>query len=433
VRISVFGLGYVGTVTMACLARDGHQVIGVDVNAEKVATLAVGQSPIAEPGLSDLLARAAQHGDVRATIKVHEAIAESEVSLVSVGTPSRANGEPDLSYVERVCNEIGQAVCDKGASHTVVIRSTVPPGTTARCETILHDLSGRASVHVAFNPEFLREGSAILDYDSPPYTVIGTEDAAAEADVRELYAGVDAPVLVVETAVAEMVKYVANAWHAAKIVFANEIGRIAKQSGVDGREVMDIITQDGKLNVSAAYMRPGFAYGGSCLPKDVRALLHQAQHHDVQVPLLAALPISNQQQIDAAVAAVLSRRPRRVAVLGLAFKTDTDDLRESPAVALVKRLIGEGCEVAIYAPDVDKSRIMGANLSYIREHLPHFEALMVDQVDGLLDWGDVIVVTSADGGLRKALADRVQDKAIIDLGGLFPPAAGIPDYYGIAW
>ena len=432
-RISIFGLGYVGTVTMACLARDGHQVIGVDVNSEKVRSLAAGNSPIAEPGLGTLLARGAKSGGMGATTEVREAVAASDISLVCVGTPSRTNGEPDLSFVERVCEEIGQAVQAKGTPHTVVVRSTVPPGTTERCATILRERAGPSKIHVAFNPEFLREGSAILDFDDPPYTVIGTADAVAEAAVRELYAGVAAPVLVVEPAVAELLKYVANAWHAAKIVFANEVGRIAKRSGVDGREVMGIITQDAKLNVSSAYMRPGFAYGGSCLPKDVRGLLFQAQQHHVPVPLLAALPVSNAQQIDAAVAEVLARRPRRVAVLGLAFKSDTDDLRESPAVALVKRLIGEGCEVAIYAPDVDESRIMGTNLSYVREHLPHFEALMVDRIDGLLDWGDVIVVTSPDGAFRNILADRAQDRVIIDLGGLFPPAAGIPDYHGIAW
>jgi len=432
-RISIFGLGYVGTVTMACLARDGHQVIGVDVNSEKVRSLAAGNSPIAEPGLGTLLARGAKSGGMGATTEVREAVAASDISLVCVGTPSRTNGEPDLSFVERVCEEIGQAVQAKGTPHTVVVRSTVPPGTTERCATILRERAGPSKIHVAFNPEFLREGSAILDFDDPPYTVIGTADAVAEAAVRELYAGVAAPVLVVEPAVAELLKYVANAWHAAKIVFANEVGRIAKRSGVDGREVMGIITRDAKLNVSPAYMRPGFAYGGSCLPKDVRGLLFQAQQHHVPVPLLAALPVSNAQQIDAAVAEVLARRPRRVAVLGLAFKSDTDDLRESPAVALVKRLIGEGCEVAIYAPDVDESRIMGTNLSYVREHLPHFEALMVDRIDGLLDWGDVIVVTSPDGAFRNILADRAQDRVIIDLGGLFPPAAGIPYYHGIAW
>jgi GDP-mannose 6-dehydrogenase len=432
-RASVFGLGYVGTVTMACLARDGHEMFGVDVNADKVAALAAGQSPIAEPGLSDLLAQAAQRGNMHTTTSVREAISSSEVSLISVGTPSRTSGQPDLSYVDRVCQEIGQAVRTKRLPHTVVIRSTVPPGTTAKCAAVLQELASPAGVHVAFNPEFLREGSAIVDYDNPPYTVVGTEDAKAEANVRELYSGVDAPVHVVTPAVAELVKYTANAWHAAKIVFANEIGRIAKQSGVDGREVMEIIVQDAKLNVSPAYMRPGFAYGGSCLPKDVRAILFQARHHDIQVPLLSALPISNKQQIDAAVAAVLSRKPRRVAVLGLAFKSDTDDLRESPAVVLVKRLIGEGCEVAVYASDVDRSRIMGANLSYIREHLPHFEALMVDELDALLEWGEVIVATNADDSVRQALANRAKDRAIIDVAGLFPPATDMPDYFGIAW
>jgi GDP-mannose 6-dehydrogenase len=433
VKVSIFGLGYVGTVTMACLARDGHQVIGVDVNPDKVAALAMGKSPIAEPGVSDLLAEAADHGRMSATSDVREAVAATDISLISVGTPSRASGEPDLSFVQRVCQEIAQAVAAKGTPHTVVIRSTVPPGTTACCEAALQDQCGSVPVHVAFNPEFLREGSAILDYDSPPYTIIGSNDPVAEASLRQLYASVTAPMVVVEPGVAELVKYTANAWHATKIVFANEIGRIAKQSDVDAREVMNIIAQDTKLNVSSAYMRPGFAYGGSCLPKDVRALLFQARHHDVPVPLLSALPVSNTQQVDSAVAAVMARRPHHVAVLGLAFKSDTDDLRESPAVSLVKRLIGEGCQVAIYAPNVDKSRIMGANLSYIKEHLPHFEALLVDQVDSLLDWSDVVVITCPGGGLRKTFSDRIENTAIIDLGGEFSPAADGCDYFGIAW
>jgi len=240
-------------------------------------------------------------------------------------------------------------------------------------------------------------------------------------------------VIVVNPSVAEMVKYVANAWHATKIIFANEIGRIAKQSGVDGREVMDIITKDRKLNVSSAYMRPGFAYGGSCLPKDVRGLIHQAQQHNVAVPLLSALPLSNALQIDAAVTAVLRLRPRKVAVLGLAFKSATDDLRESPAVALVKRLVGEGCEVAIYAPDVNKAQLMGTNLTYIRENLPHFEALLADELEGLLDWADVFVVTNADGEFREALLRRRHAEPIVDLAGLFPSAVDLPGYDGIAW
>jgi len=433
VRISIFGLGYVGTVTMACLARDGHQVTGVDVNADKVAALAEGRSTIVEPKLDALLAAAAECGRMRATTDVQAAIDASEMSLISVGTPSTADGEPELDFVERVCRDIGAALRAKGGSHTVVVRSTVPPGTTDDCERILRESSAPASVHVAFNPEFLREGSAIFDYDHSPYTVVGTEDPIAEAQLRDLYAMVDAPVLVVGTAVAEMVKYVANAWHATKIVFANEVGRIAKGCGVDGREVMDIITQDHKLNVSGAYMRPGFAYGGSCLPKDVRALTFQAQRNHVAVPLLAALPVSNTVQIDAAVAAVLARRSRRVGILGLAFKTATDDLRESPAVALVKRLIGEGCEVGIFAPDVNKARLMGTNLSYIRENLPHFERLLVDDLDGLMDWSQVLVITHGDSQFGEALAHGAGGRAIIDLAGVFPPAAEIADCDGIGW
>lgn len=432
-RISIFGLGYVGTVTMACLARDGHHVIGVDVNPDKVAALAAGRSTIVEPGLDALLAGNAECDGMRATTDVQAAIDASDMSLISVGTPSTAVGEPELEFVERVCREIGAALRAKGGSHTVVVRSTVPPGTTADCERILRQSSAPTSVHVAFNPEFLREGSAIFDYDHPPYTVVGTEDPIAEAQLRDLYAMVDAPVLVVSTAVAEMAKYVANAWHATKIVFANEVGRIAKGCGVDGRDVMDIITQDHKLNVSGAYMRPGFAYGGSCLPKDVRALVFQAQQHHVAVPLLTSLAASNMLQIDAAVAAVLARQPSRVGVLGLAFKTATDDLRESPAVALVKRLIGEGCEVGIFAPDVNKARLMGTNLSYIRENLPHFERLLVDDLDGLMDWSQLLVVTHGDVHFGEALARGAQGRAVIDLAGVFPSSAAVADCDGIGW
>ncbi len=286
---------------------------------------------------------------------------------------------------------------------------------------------------VAFNPEFLREGSAIFDYDNPPFTVIGTTNPRAEQHLRDIYAAVEAQVIVVQPAVAELVKYVANAWHAAKIVFANEVGRLARASGVDGREVMSVMTQDAKLNISAAYLKPGFAYGGSCLPKDVRAMIAHAQQHDVAVPLLASLPLSNALQIDGAVADVLSTRPKRVAVLGLAFKNDTDDLRESPAVTLIKRLIGEGCEVRIYAPSVNKARLMGTNLAYIAEHLPHFANLLVDSLDGLVPWSDVAVVTHVDGEFRDALTDLADGTRIVDLAGLFTRRPDRADYCGIAW
>ena len=376
-RISIFGLGYVGAVTAACLARDGHHVIGVDVNADKVAGVAAGRSPIVEEGLDGLLARAVADGRIDATTDARAAIGATDVSMISVGTPPLANGEPDLQYVMRVCAEIAEAVKVLGKAHVVVLRSTVPPGTLERCAELF--AAEGADVHLAFNPEFLREGSAIRDYDTPAYTIIGTTDAVAEREVRALYASVAAPVIVVEPAVAEMIKYVANAWHATKIVFANEVGRLAKAFGVDGRDVMEVIAGDTKLNVSPAYLRPGFAYGGSCLPKDVGALLAQARGHDVPVPLLGE-PAGQQRPAGRRSRSGRCSPPARgaSAVLGLAFKPDTDDLRESPAVPLVKRLLGEGCEVRIYDRDVNKARLMGTNLAYIRANLPHFEALLVD-------------------------------------------------------
>ena len=433
-KVSIFGLGYVGAVTAACLARDGHQVMGVDVSADKVARVTRGESPIVEDGLPELLAVGARSGRITATVDAVAAVAETEVSMISVGTPPDENGVPDLSYVERVCREIGAAVAAKRAAHVVVLRSTVPPGTTQRCVRIVADAAGDGGpVHVAFNPEFLREGSAIRDYDQPAYTVIGTDDAVAERAVRELYAAVDAPVHVVPPAVAEMVKYVANTWHATKIGFTNEVGRVAKAFGVDGRQVMQLIAADTKLNVSPVYMRPGFAYGGSCLPKDVNALLHYAAELHVTTPLISAVPVSNQVHIEQAAAAVLRHGRRRVAVLGLAFKPGTDDLRESPAVPLVKRLLGEGCEVRIYDRDVHTARLMGTNLAYIRAHIPHLEALLSDTVEDCLAWSEVVVVTYASDEFAKAICDGGQTRPVVDLAGLFTePPAGC-EYDGIAW
>jgi len=432
-RVSVFGLGYVGAVTTACLARDGHSVVGVDISREKVGRVARGDSPIVEQGLGELLAAGAECGRIEATTDAVAAVAETQVSLVSVGTPPDANGVPDLSHVDQVCAQLGEAIGLKRKPHTVVIRSTVPPGTTERCENILSEAAGDPGlVHVAFNPEFLREGAAIRDYDNPAYTIIGTRDPVAEAAVRELYASIDAPVHVVDPPVAEMVKYVANAWHAAKIVFANEVARTAKAFGVDGRVVMDLISQDAKLNVSPVYMRPGFAYGGSCLPKDVNALLHYASEKRVLTPLLGAVPSSNQVHIDEAAKAVLRHGRRRVAVLGLAFKPGTDDLRESPSVPLVKRLLGEGCEVRIYDRDVHTARLMGTNLAYIRANVPHFEALLVEDLSDCVEWSEVVVVTYVGDGFDRAVR-AAAGRPIVDLAGLFTePPAGC-EYDGIGW
>jgi len=432
-KVSIFGLGYVGVVTAACLARDGHEVIGVDVNRDKVEAINSGRSPIVEPGLAGLLREGVDAGHIRAIIDAKRAVGDSEISLISVGTPSSSRGAPFLGHVLKVSTEIGDAIAVAQTPHVVVLRSTVPPGTLVKCAEVVRARAAGVEVDFAFNPEFLREGSAIADFDHPSYTVIGTASELAEAALRRMYAAVQAPFLVVAPEVSEMVKYVANCWHAAKIGFANEVGRVAKSFGVDGRIVMDIIAQDTKLNVSPAYMKPGFAYGGSCLPKDVRALLYFAQEMGVPLPLLTALPTSNQAQIDAAFDLVLASKPLRVTVFGLAFKSETDDLRESPAISLVKMLLGEGCQIRIFSPGVNQALLMGTNLAYIREHIPHFEHLLVDDQHDAVSWADVVVVTHPQAQFTQAL-DRAPDgKRVVDLAGVFTQRPQRLEYDGIAW
>jgi GDP-mannose 6-dehydrogenase len=432
-KVSVFGLGYVGAVTLACLSRDGIGVIGVDLSADKVALLNAGKAPIIELGLSELLQAGAESGRLRATTSAKEAVIETDMTLVSVGTPSQPSGALMLSAVHKVCEEIGAAVKAKGRSHVVVIRSTVLPGTTERCGEILREHAGDIPVHVAFNPEFLREGTAIRDYDQPPYTIIGTNDPAAEHALREMYATVQAPVIVVDSSAAEMLKLTANAWHATKIAFANEIGRVAKSVGVDGRVVMDIITQDNKLNISSAYMRPGFAYGGSCLPKDVRALTYFAKVENIDLPLLSSLPPSNIAQVELAVERVLMTKKRRVGLLGLAFKAGTDDLRESPAVALAERLMGKGCDLRILDNAVRQSKLIGANLSYIENHIPHLSSLLVSSAAELLEHAEVVVVTHGAAEFREIIAQINPTTPIIDLAGIMRISPEGKTYEGIAW
>jgi GDP-mannose 6-dehydrogenase len=432
VNISVFGLGYVGSVTAACLSRDGHSVVGVDANPDKAALIGAGKSPIIEPSLAELLEGGVKNKRLTATTNASAAVEATTLSMVSVGTPPGKNGNPDLEFVHHVCREIAEAVRKKGHPHVVVLRSTVPPGTLATCRNEMETIAGKKLLHVAFNPEFLREGSAIADYDAPPYTIIGTSDSVAEAAVREMYQRVPGPVLVVAPEVAELVKYVANSWHALKIGFANEVGRLARSFDVDGRQVMSLISQDTKLNISPAYLRPGFAFGGSCLPKDLSAITSIAQTRGVPVPLLNALHQSNQVQIDLAVADVLRGRPKRVAVFGLAFKPGTDDLRESPAVALVKRLIGEGCEVRIFDRDVHLSHLMGTNLAYIRATLPHFEAFLTKTPEEALAGADVVVLTYASAAFREPVTKHPNVR-VVDLAGTFAEPPPVRDYRGSAW
>lgn len=434
-HVSVFGLGYVGAVTSACLSSNGHHVIGVDVSNEKVARILRGESPIVEPGLQSRLSDGVAAGTLTATTDPVEAVLKTSLSMISVGTPPSEHGRPDLGFVFAVCEEIGRAVALKGIAHTVVIRSTIPPGTLSRCAEILGNAAGAVPVHVAFNPEFLREGSAIADYYAPPYTIIGTEDPVAEADIRSLYSAVEADVYVVEPEAAEMIKYVANAWHATKIAFANEVGRVAKSFDVDGREVMSMIARDTKLNVSAAYMRPGFAYGGSCLPKDLDSLLFFAHLNQVSTPLLASVPKSNDVMIESAVQHVLSSGARTIAVMGLAFKSGTDDLRESPSVKLCKRLIGEGVSIKVYDSSVYEAWLTGANLEYIKRNLPHFESLLFQEASEALTGVEMAVVTYSSPVFRNAIESHLMHESIgiLDLAGVFDKAPANSSYYALGW
>lgn len=431
-KISIFGMGYVGVVTAACLARDNHQVIGVDISSNKVALIQQGKSPIVEPGLDDLLQQGVRSGCIQATVDGEAAVMDTEMSLISVGTPPIARGEPDLSYVIDVCKEIALAVKKKGKPHIVMLRSTVPPGSLKYCQGMMEQVTGKNLISTAFNPEFLREGSAIADYDYPPYTIIGTESALAEQAIRQLYVRVKAPVIVVQPAIAEMVKYVANTWHATKVSFANEIGRIAKAFEVDGREVMSIIVQDEKLNMSPVYMRPGFAYGGSCLPKDLGALLYFTRSKNVFAPLINAVPTSNEIQINLAVQQVLKARVKNIAILGLAFKANTDDLRESPTVSLIKRLLGEGCQVKIYDPAVYRANLMGTNLNYIQQNIPHFQNLLVATPKEVLAGAELAVATHNTPEICQILQQANPETKILDLVGVFAQPPQQREYESLA-
>jgi GDP-mannose 6-dehydrogenase len=416
-RIGVFGLGYVGCVSAACLARAGHEVIGVDVNPDKVSMINAAVPPVVELGLKEVLADVVKTGRLRATTDAAAAVAATDVALVCVGTPSRASGQLDVGALVRIAEEIGLALDSRSEPYTVVLRSTVLPGTTH--EVLVPALLGggesRARVRVAVNPEFMREGSALRDFVRPPLVLVGSDDPETASLVHSLYAGVDAPFVHTDVRNAEMVKYAANAFHALKVCFANEIGDVCQALGADPQEVMRIFRMDHTLNVSEAYLRPGFAFGGSCLPKDVRALLHAAGRADVPLPLLAGILPSNEAQIRRAVDAVLATRKRRVGVVGLAFKPGTDDLRESPMVALVEALIGKGCQVRILDRNVSIARLVGANRRYIEEEIPHIASLMCESADALLDHAEVLVIGSAGEEAARVLEHAGRDYQVVDL------------------
>jgi GDP-mannose 6-dehydrogenase len=434
-KIAVFGLGYVGVVSAACLARDGHSVIGIDPNSVKLDFVRRGKSPIVEPGLEELIAAAVASGRMVASSDCATGVAHAEVLLICVGTPGQANGSLDLTYVRRVVQQIGTQLASGDGYRVVVIRSTLLPGSMQGVVIpLLEESSGRKAGRdfgVCINPEFLREGTAIYDYDHPPKTVIGASDERAAAMVRELYSALSAPLVLTDLRTAEMVKYVDNSWHAVKVTFANEVGRLSKAMGVDGRQVMRLFCMDTKLNISSAYLRPGFAFGGSCLPKDVRALTYQGRLLDVDTPMLGAILASNQLHIAHALAMIRATGKRRVGLLGLSFKEGTDDLRESAVVTLAEQLIGKGYELNVYDRNVRLSALLGANREYILNHIPHIGRLLVDRPDELLSHSEVLVVASADPEFGALLADVPAGKTVIDLVGTWQ--TGPQTYDGIGW
>jgi len=436
--ISVFGLGYVGCVSSACLAREGHTVIGVDVNPDKVGLVNSGRPTIVEHGIAELVQTEVESGRLRATCDVDDAVLRSDVSLVCVGTPSAKNGALDLTYVERVCVEIGKALRGKKAFHTIVIRSTVLPGTVHDVATPALERSSGLRAGQGFgvcsNPEFLREGTSIKDFLDPPFTLIGSDCERSTVAVTEMYTGLDAPLHVVAVRVAEMVKYACNSFHGVKVGFANEIGNVCKALGVDSHEVMRIFCEDRKLNISPAYLKPGFAFGGSCLPKDLRAITHKARELDIETPLLRAILESNQRQIELAFRLVQKTGSRKIGMLGMSFKPGTDDLRESPLVTLIELLVGKGIELAIYDRDVSEARLIGANREYIEGEIPHIWSLMRSSAQEVLDFSDTVIVGNATGEIRSLGAHRFAGKSIVDLARLFSqrPAESL-NYEGICW
>ncbi|MDN4544645.1 MULTISPECIES: nucleotide sugar dehydrogenase [unclassified Pseudomonas] len=435
-RISIFGLGYVGAVCAGCLSARGHDVVGADISAVKIDLINQGKSPIVEPGLEHLLELGARSGRLRGATDVESVVMDTEISFICVGTPSKKNGDLELNYIESVCREIGETLRSKSAWHSVVVRSTVLPGTVKNVVIpLLESCSGkRAGIDfgVAVNPEFLRESTAIKDYDHPPMTVIGELDQRTADMLEALYKELEAPIVRKSIEVAEMIKYTCNVWHAIKVSFANEIGNISKAVGVDGREVMDVVCLDNKLNLSRYYMRPGFAFGGSCLPKDVRALTYRAGQLDVEHPLLAAIMRSNAVQVQTAFNLIAGYGKRRIALLGLSFKAGTDDLRESPLVELAEMLIGKGYDLQIFDRNVEYARVHGANKEYIQSKIPHVSSLLRSDLTQIVEDADIIVLGNGDEMFDAVARQVPPGKKVVDLVGFMDHSSN-HESEGICW
>ena len=436
-QLSVWGLGYVGTVSAACLAQEGHEVIGVDAEPTKVDLINAGKSPIIEKDIGRMIQQQVAAGRLSATMDVAAAVRQSDLFLVCVGTPSRANGDIELKYVRRVCEQIGTGLRSHQGAPVVVMRSTMLPGTVRDLVIpTLEACSGQragAEFGVCLNPEFLREGTAVHDFFNPPKTVIGEINRASGDLLASLYSGLPGPHTRTDIETAEMVKYADNAWHALKVGFANEIGNLCKGLELDSHRVMDIFCQDTKLNLSPYYLKPGFAFGGSCLPKDLRALLYKAKTLDVSVPILGAILPSNAQQIERAVQAVIEKGNNKVGILGFSFKAGTDDLRESPMVELTERLLGKGYDLRVYDGNVRLASVHGANRDYIRNHIPHISRLMTQSVDEVLDHAGTIVIGNAAPEFRDVARRLTERQTIVDLVRVTASRSVSGIYEGICW
>jgi GDP-mannose 6-dehydrogenase len=436
-KVSVFGMGYVGTVSAGCLAHEGHEVIGVDPVGTKVDLINSGHSPIIEADIGEIVAATVKAGRLRATDNVDEAIRGTELSFVCVGTPSQPNGNLDLSYIRRVCEMIGKALKNKSTHHTVVIRSTVLPGTMRQIVIpVLEEFSGKkagAGFGICNNPEFLREGTAVNDFNAPPKTVIGESDRASGDMLASLYSKLNAPLIRTDLETAEMVKYVDNSWHALKIGFANEIGNLCKSLSIDAHEVMKIFCQDKKLNISPAYLMPGFAFGGSCLPKDLRALTYKAKMHDLELPIITSILPSNELQIARGLQLIMGNGSKRVGILGFSFKAGTDDLRESPMIEVIERLVGKGYDLRIFDKNVNLASLVGANRDFILNHIPHISRLMVTGIDAVLNHAVTIVIGNRDPDFQDVPERLRAGQRLVDFVRLTSRRSENGKYDGICW
>lgn len=436
-RISIFGLGYVGTVCAACFANMGHEVVGVDTKADKVDVLASGVSPIIEAEIDTLVAEGTRSGRLRATMSAAQAVLDTDVSFICVGTPSASDGTQSLDAIRAVCGEIGSALAQKPGAHLVIVRSTVLPG-TVRDVVIpaIATASGKSAgdgFDVAINPEFMREGSAVEDFNNPGRIIVGADRDEVADRVFHLYEGLAGQRLKTDVEIAEMTKFVDNSWHALKVAFGNEIGTICKSLGIDSHRLMDIFVADRRLNISPAYLRPGFAYGGSCLPKDVRAISRLADLRGLDVPILQNLTRSNVAQIERGVSWILAQGRRRVAFLGLSFKAATDDLRESPYLEVVERLIGKGYDIRVFDPNIELSKLIGANRQFLMERIPHIAQLMVPTLEEALKDTDVVVLTNADPAYREVGSLVRPDQLVLDFGRGKFPGLEKRSYDGFSW